>query len=336
MPSMTDEEIKQQARDLQATIGAPRARFLRRALDSVGLAFPDPRYVDWILLGCLDGATPTNVQRTQAREMAEKLSLCGLVYEDQARAAGVAWPLLFKFYGERLKVPMEQAVTAPHAFAQKVGAWVDALHWNGRAMPREADGLIMGDNTRAMARGPIAYQHMELLVLWAEGLAHSVAGGQPGIEIRTRALLPVERPGQPPELWAAHCNTETGEVPRDREGFPLVGRRIIGWISAARLPYNRPPELAEGETAENAYPDEVLRGGGAKRPLPPTLVAGAPLARRSRILWAIRSLSASMAPLATSTAATPSSRCELAEGARTGGGAGGAGGWLLCCWAIAL
>lgn len=263
MPSMTDEEIKQQARSLQATIGAPRARFLRRALDSVGLAYPDPRYENQILLGCLDGATPTNVQRTQAREMAEKLSLCGLVYEDQARAAGVAWPLLFKFYGERFKVPMEQAVTAPRAFAQKVGAWVDAINWNGRAMPREADGVIMGDNTRAMARGPIAYQHMELLVLWGEGLAHSVAGGQPGIAIRTRAFLPVERPGHAPELWAAHCNAETGEVPRDHEGFPLVGRRIIGWISAARLPYNGPLDLAEGETADNAYPDEVLRGRGA-------------------------------------------------------------------------
>ena len=263
-PIITDQEIRDKAREVRSIIGAPRCAWIREALAVEGLEVTSEEYEQIAYLEAIE-ATPTALQRQQARQMARTQSGCALVYEHYARKLAVHWPLLWKFYGQRFSIPIEQVITADRAFAQKVGAWVDASTWReGMPFPKEADGLIIGGKGPSWVRGEIESEHMFLIVAWILGLIHSIDGGQPGVRLRTRALVEVWTKGNPGqrtgELWAASINMETGLPDLDGQGRPKKGRRVLGWIDPTRLPYLSPPTCLDGEATEPGYPDEATTG----------------------------------------------------------------------------
>jgi hypothetical protein len=255
-----DSEIQRNALTLAEQMGGRRGALLQSLLPCAGWQVTEPRFVQRVFLDAIDG-TPSQLERQQAAQMARELSSCGMFWESGLRAIGVTWPLLWKFYGKRCLVALEQAITADVPFARQHGAFTDAQTWReGMIFPREADAVIMGNNTAAWARGMAAFQHLGTVALWADGLAHFVDGGQPGIAMRTRAFVEVwtgskggQRTG---ELWLSNVDPATGAVPLLADGRPQKGRRVYGWISPLPLPYStpRPPD------GENAYPDERLNG----------------------------------------------------------------------------
>ena len=257
----TDQELRDKGREAQASLGSPRCAWTREAWALEGLDPTDPRYVSALFLEALD-RTPTGQERARSVDMARRLSSCGIFWEALARRAGVRFPLLWKFYDLRSVISMEQAITADVAFAQKAGAWIDAATWrHGRHFPREGDGVIVGDNTAAWARGNVStYQHLLVVVAWAYECLHSIDGGQPGIRLRSRALVEVwtgrDAGGPRGELWESRVDLSTGRPLLDATGRPLHGRRVLGWIDASRLPYLAPPACLSGEEILPGYPDE--------------------------------------------------------------------------------
>lgn len=83
-----------------------------------------------------------------------------------------------------------------------------------------------GSPDPAYVRGTRATEHIVIMTGRDGQLLESVEGGQPGVERRTRRVVRVGR-----ELWLAH--TEHGVGP---DGRPLVGRRVVGWLSVGDLP----------------------------------------------------------------------------------------------------
>lgn len=253
-------------------IGAPRCAWIREAVALEKLEINDPRYVDRVYLAAIDG-TPTATQRQQAIQMARTQSGCGLVWESQARTLAVHWPLLWKFYGARVINARENTISAARDFAKKCGAWVDALAWRrGRGFPKEGDALHIGGTDPAWVRGEIASDHVMTVVAWAGELLHTIDGGQPGIRLRTRALVEVWTRPDSGELWAAQVDRSTGLPDLDASGRPRRGRRVAGWIDPTRLPYLSPPRCLIGEASDPAYPDERPTGrlsGGRLRPRAP-------------------------------------------------------------------
>ena len=261
---MVDQEIREAAREAQRVIGAPRCAWIREALALEGLEVNDANYLQAVYLDAID-ATPSGMQIAQARQMARTQSGCGLVWEAQARRLGVTWPLLWRFYGLRVINPLENTISASREFARRCGAWIDASTWTeGRPFPREGDGLHIGGTDPRWVRGEIASDHVFTVVAWHGELMHSIDGGQPGIHLRTRALVEVwtgSRGGQRTgELWAAQVDRETGRPLLDGQGRILRGRRVAGWIDPTRLPYDRPPACLPGEETDPAYPDEHPTG----------------------------------------------------------------------------
>lgn len=261
MSSIFDDlEIQRNALALAEQIGGRRGALLLDLLPCAGWQVTEPRFVQRVYLDALDGQ-PTNLQLAQAKQMAGALSSCGMFWESGYRNIGGDWPLLWKFYGLRCLISLEQAITAELPFARHHGAWFDAVAWlEGMQFPREGDAVIMGNNTAAYARGMANFQHLGNMALWADGFAHFIDGGQPGIKIRTRAFVEVwtgskggRRTG---ELWLANVDPQTGAVPLSADGRPQKGRRVVGWISPVSLPYRTP----RPEDGENAYPDERLSG----------------------------------------------------------------------------
>jgi len=254
---LSDAELRIKGAEVQALVGAPRCAWLREGWALEGLDPPDPRYVQALLLDALD-RTPTSTELFQARQMARDLSLCGLFWEAVARRCAMHMPLLWKFYGPRSLVGVEQTLAATSGFARKVGAWVDATIWTGtRPFPREGDAVIIGNDTSAWARGTAVYQHLLMVALWEGGLLHGLDGGQPGIRIRTRGLVEVPKAR---ELWAGDVDRATGRIPLDATGRPLKGRRVLGWIDVSRVPYLTPPRCLGGEDEATAYGDERPTG----------------------------------------------------------------------------
>lgn len=247
-----DKEILSNALNLAATLGGRRGALLLDLLPCAGWEVTDSRFVQRVFLDALDGTPPTNLQRKQAEQMAEGLSSCAIFWESGARNISVAWPLLWKFYGLRCVIGIEQAVTADEAFARQVGAWVSALDWQaGSQFPREADALIIGGRPGAYI-GTTDSPHMLTVALWEGGYLHSIDGGQPGIGLRSRALVEVFPPARRGELWLANVDPATGAVPLGPTGRPRVGRQVIGWINPERLPYT----TTRPDDGENTYPDE--------------------------------------------------------------------------------
>lgn len=241
------------------------------ALKDVGL---DPSvdldlYAQRIYLDHLQPADQDRL-RVEARKMANAQSGCGLAWERWARCMQVSWPHLYMWYGDRLGT----ALSANVSEAKKCGAWVDADRAASTlpGLPQPGDAVLIG-GPEPYSRGGIIAEHL-LLVRQIDGaLLHSIDGGQPGIQERTRVLITTPQD----ELWLANLPTGGGQAPLGPDGRPLVGRRVRGWIDHTRLPYlvgPTPPSPTPKNTTPTATTANPLPIYTHNPPLTPAKPAG--------------------------------------------------------------
>ncbi len=135
-----------------------------------------------------------------------------------------------------------KAVSDVVAIGRDGGAW--RTPEPGR-LPHPADvvligkGLPGGGPDPAWVRGTRATEHVLLATALAGELLESVEGGSPGVERRKRRVVRAGPGGR--ELWLAH--TEHGNSP---DGRPLVGRRVVGWLSLVDYPTPRDAYVPAG------------------------------------------------------------------------------------------
>ena len=276
MARPSDEQILQAAQDLQAHLGEPRCLFIAGALPLIGLAYADTKTRDeyvqqlymWGVFPYENGEYQcTERQRVSAYNMASAQSSCGITTRRVWRYAGVDAPQIYDFYGNDNR--LGSAVRYEISFAQSVGAWVSGTPWvEGTDFPREGDASVIGCSScgPSYVRGGIfGGEHEFTTVCWLDGLMHSVDGGQPGIALRTRALVEVwtgeDKDGRRTgELWAGAVDAN-GNCPMGADGRPATGRRYVGFSSAALLPLRgTSPGCGEGADDSEGYSDE---GGGS-------------------------------------------------------------------------
>jgi hypothetical protein len=155
------------------------------------------------------------------------VSTCALAARGYLLLLGSGHEALWRPYLPRVG----RAVADVVQIARDGGAW--RTPEPGR-LPHPGDVVLVGHMLPggapdpAYVRGTRATEHVLIYTgpLGEEGLLMSVDGGQPGVEWRTRRLVRFGR-----ELWLSH--TAHGIGP---DGRPLVGRRVVGWLSLADLP----------------------------------------------------------------------------------------------------
>jgi hypothetical protein len=190
---------------------------------------------------------PTPLQRQQAQQMSKSQSGCGLVAEAVARDVGADWPHAYKFYGEPSRI--SGVIRDMVKEAKKQRAWVDATKRTASdPLPQPGDLVLIGGGS-GWAQGGLTMEHM-LIVDRLEGHElHSVDGGQPDVEERTRVV--VLAPGG--ELWLG-----SREAQIDAAGRPTVGRRVRGWVDVSKVPVVEGKGTNRGSTTTAPFP-----GGGA-------------------------------------------------------------------------
>jgi hypothetical protein len=246
MPFRTDAEIMQMADEAMGEVGGPRCLFATGAINLVGMT-------DMEASTAPNGFFPFDSSAYQQAMGAAfdsgKTSSCGLTTEAAWRYAGVDAPILYESYAGRVArgkfvVMMEKVI------AEEQDAWVSGIPWvEGSPLPWIGDAPIIGCTScgAAWARGVANLEHIYNLIAYdpaGNGIHHSVDGGQPGVKLRTRALVEVwtgedaqgRRTG---ELWAAAVDDQ-GNVSLAADGRPAIGRRFIGYANVARLQRGAP------------------------------------------------------------------------------------------------
>ena len=157
----------------------------------------------------------------QARQMALKMSSCGLTRETCLDTAGIAGQWTGVAYASRIGSALSAEIIA----AKKAGAWVDVA--GGAAFdPHPGDGVVIGCSScpGVWGKGGFSMEHVLGVVLVDGDMITSVDGGQPGILLRTREIRTMGR-----ETWLA-----TVGCPMDSaDGRPTKGRRVLGHSNLA-------------------------------------------------------------------------------------------------------
>lgn len=224
-------------------VGSPRCLFATGVLRLVGMSDTEaaPYFFPY--------DTPAYQKAMGAAFESRKTSSCGVATEVGWRYAGVDAPLLYEPYAQRV-AKGKFAVVAEQMIAQQNKAWVSGIPWvEGTPLPDIGDAPIIGCTScgAAWARGVSNLEHEYTILAYdpaGHGIHHSVDGGQPGVKLRTRALVEVwtghdgqgRRTG---ELWAAAV-TDGGKIPLGSDGRPATGRRFVGYTSVVRLPLGDP------------------------------------------------------------------------------------------------
>lgn len=255
----SDADIIADARAMARELGAPRCLFIDQALALI----TDPRlgysiengatrdayvaalYLD-LIVPRIDGAYDISEQKLkQAYAAASAQSSCGITTEAIWRYAGVDDPRLFMWYPDRAaKGGSYYAVSLEVDIAKDHGAWRSGIPWvEGTPLPEPGDAPIIGlmQDPSFTRGGGFAGEHEFTVVSWLGGLCHSVDGGQPHIDLRTRGVVEVwtgtnadgARTG---ELWFGQVDKETGEMAIGHDGRPVSGRRAIGYTDVSALP----------------------------------------------------------------------------------------------------
>ncbi len=176
-------------------------------------------------------------------------SSCGIVVEHGWRAAQIDAPEIYGSYDSR---GARGGIVAPLTYsvhlARAEGCWRQPDVKTG-ALPLEGDAVCVGDPSGAGGTpgvwakgGGFGGAHICTVVATsyavssAAAIVHSVDGGQPGIHVRTRALVWCGPGGA--ELWAASLDDEGGYT-LDADGRPTKGRRVFGWVDVDGLPLRR-------------------------------------------------------------------------------------------------
>lgn len=250
---MTDDEIVREAESAACDLVPARCAAVRAACALIteprlGYQNAETRdaYVEALYLAgvvpMLDDGTYdiSDAKLTQAYQAASFQSSCGITTERIWRDIGVDDPRLFMWYPDRAsRGGSYYAVALEMEIAKQAGAWVSGIPWEpGTPLPEPGDALIIGlmSDPSFTRGGGFAGEH-ELTVIARDGmLIHSVDGGQPHIDVRTRMLVEVGR-----ELWCGQVDRATGECPLGADGRPLQGRRVVGFTDITRLPLSAEP-----------------------------------------------------------------------------------------------
>ena len=260
MPS--DEEILADAREQAAILGAPRCTFIEKAVSLIteprpGYAIAETRdryveelYLELVVDRLADGSFDiSDGKLQQAYQAASFQSSCGITTEAIWRAAGVDDARLYLWYPDRAqKGGTYYAVSLEKDIAETHGAWRSGIPWvEGTPLPMPGDAPIIGlmSDPSFTRGGGFAGEHELTIVSTLGGYYHSVDGGQPHIDLRTRCLVEVwtaERSGaRTGELWMGQVDRKTGECALGHDGRPLSGRRVVGFTDASLLPLVREP-----------------------------------------------------------------------------------------------
>jgi len=214
---------------LRLTTDADRDIFDRAYAESFSLPHVPQAVVQEAL--CLVGLQPTDADYVgrlfprddpaQARAMALKMSSCGLAREAELDAAGIAGPWTGRAYASRIGTALSAEIQA----ARAAGAWVDVAR-GATFDPHPGDGVVIGCSSSCpgWGKGGLSLEHVDGVVLVDGDMVHVVAGGQPGILLRTREIRTVRD-----EVWLAAVG-----CPMDpHDGRPSKGRRVLGHSALA-------------------------------------------------------------------------------------------------------
>ncbi len=193
----------------------------RRAGAAVALACVGVHLDPWAALGLM---LPFDAPQAARDYLRSGVSTCALLARGYLLLLGADHLVLNAPYLRRVG----RAVSDVVQVARDAGAWRTP---EPGATPHPGDVVLIGHMTHdgrpdpAYVRGTKATEHVLLVTALRGHLLDSVDGGQPGVERRTRQVMRVGR-----ELWLGH--TEHGTGP---DGRPLVGRRVVGWLSIADM-----------------------------------------------------------------------------------------------------
>jgi len=262
MPFRSDEEILDMTRVAMIEAGSPNCLFTSGCLPLNG--FTDREAAPFFF------PYDSEAYQSAMSSAFEKggTSTCGLLTEDGWRYAGVDAPVLYEPYNDRV-AHGKYVVMMEKIIAEDAGAWQSAIPWiEGTPLPMHGDAPIIGCTScgSGWARGVKNLEHEYVFLCYdpaGNGIHHSIDGGQPGVKLRTRALVEVwtgetsdgRRKG---ELWASTVNDD-GSIPLAYDGRPVTGRRFIGFTRVAQLPRGAPqgpclwePGLVERVTSSTA------------------------------------------------------------------------------------
>ncbi len=167
-----------------------------------------------------------------AKQAAKEQSSCALTALALWRTVGVDHPALEDPYLDWAgPARIGNAVSLVESIARAHEAWVDcALYRDELGLPEPGDAVLVGHNTDPKFGGPEHVFNVTRVETDGRGIIfHSVEGGLPGIEPRSRL---------------AHA---AGTVLRFDKLTGTPGRRARGWVDAERLhlrPWSTPYEGA--------------------------------------------------------------------------------------------
>jgi hypothetical protein len=235
MSYYNDAEIHAAAARILPTLSPVRAALVSDALSLDGLEPASERYQTELY---------PNDPPNQRRALALRQSGCGITVEHGDRAAGVDDARLWMPYGERaVRGGVLYPLTLSIHIATRAKCWVRPVPMDAR-LPMEGDAVVVGNPGADIGTwskgGGFGGAHIFRVVATAyaassdRAIVHSVDGGQPGIHVRTRALVWCGPGGS--ELWAASLDDQGGFVFDAADGRPSRGRRVYGWVDVDGLP----------------------------------------------------------------------------------------------------
>ena len=230
--SASDALLMDTLRKNMDNMNGVRLAVLDSLVDLVGCDTSDPQYYNVVY-----AYDPAN----QRLGLATHQSGCGLVTEVGWRGAGVrSAQLRFPVGVRSSKGGVLYPVALEKSIAQDSKAWVEPAQGK---RPLDGDAVIMGcaQCPGVWGQGTYVMEHEFTIALLERSmhfdgtdLVHSIDGGQPGVRLRTRALVETVVNGRF-ELWAANLATNGGYM-LDAVGRPTVGRRVMGWSDVDALP----------------------------------------------------------------------------------------------------
>lgn len=234
MKDAHDKEIIARALAESAQLSTRRGGIISTLVPLVGCEPSDPLYQEKVYR-----YDPPAVRKALALHQ----SGCMLVAEYGWEGGGVAIDDRIKLgAGVRgARGGLLYPITLDILIARSSGAWVDCAKSVPDARPLPGDVLIMGCTScpGVWAKNSMNFEHASTVgcidrqVSGASDILHGLDGGQPGVHVRTRALVVCGPKGD--ELWCASLDAD-GAYQIEADGRPSKGRRCLGWIDVDKLP----------------------------------------------------------------------------------------------------
>lgn len=235
MRDAQDRAIISRAQAEAAQLSTRRAGIIDHLIPLVGLEPNDTAYQD---------AVYRYDPPARRRALALHQSGCGLVMEYGWEGGGVPVDDRIKLGADvrGVRGGLLYPITLDILIAQASGAWVDCSKGDPGRRPLPGDGMIMGCSScrGVWSKGQAAYEHASTVacvdrqVSGESDIISGIDGGQPGVHVRTRALVLCGPRGD--ELWCAWLDAEGAYQMDATDMRPVKGRRLLGFVDVDRLP----------------------------------------------------------------------------------------------------